>query len=55
MVRQILIAVLLGLPVVLASCSGAGGGTPTPGITPEKPLIDSRTPASVETATFALG
>jgi hypothetical protein len=51
-----IVKVLLFSPLaLLVACSGPGGGTTITGVAPDKPLIDTRVPAGVETATFALG
>lgn len=55
MVRRV-IKLLLFSPIVLfVACAGPGSGTTVTGVTLAKPLIDTRSPAVVETATFALG
>jgi hypothetical protein len=55
MVRRILTAFLFGPLALLVSCASTAGIPATPGVIPVIPLIDTRTPAYFETATFALG
>jgi hypothetical protein len=55
MVKRILAAFLLSPLIFIVSCSLLTGGTVTESATPGKPLIDTRTPAAYDTATFALG
>ena len=55
MASRILLILTFILLALLAACAGAGGGTTLPGTAPAKPLMDTRLPAVIETATFAFG